>query len=556
MNGPRIKELLVILLLLLFTIPAVKSLLIPGGFTSHDLTHHIIRQISMDKLLSEGQFPPRWSADLNNGYGYPVFLFNYPLPALVGEIFHKLGLGFVDSVKAVLFFSMIISILGMYLFLRSLLGSKLAAFLGAVFYLYAPLRFLTVYVSAALGSALALGILPFVFWSLLEIKNGKKWATLVGALSFVGLILAHNVTALIFTPVILAFAWVIRGGRVIREMGVMFILGLGLSAWFWIPALFEKQYTRFDLIFGNFYKDQFISLWQLLRSPWGYGLSHPQNPGLGDMSYQLGIVHILVMLVLALLIWVRREIRDIRVIGGFAMALFVISVMLMLKISLPLWESLPFLSLIQFPLRFQALSIFSASIAAALLIKYIPFRKVVFVMLLVLVIYANRNHWHINEVFNPGENYYLKLKTTSTSFGEHLPKWGKIAEKASPNKLEFVEGLGEIKVIKDQSAQVLVEVETEVVGKLRFNQFYFPGWEIKIDNKLTSFNYLFDIESYGLPVFDIEKGKHIIKAEFKNTPVRNLGDGMSLTSLILWIGILIKTGLLNLRRHTNVYVER
>lgn len=556
MNDPRIKELLVILLLLLFTIPAVKSLFIPGGFTSHDMTHHIVRQISMDKLLSEGQFPPRWSADLNNGYGYPVFLFNYPLPALVGEIFHKLGLGFVDSVKSVLFFSMIISILGMYLFLRSLLGSKLAAFLGAVFYLYAPLRFLTVYVSAALGSALALGILPFVFWSLLEIKNGKKWATLVGALSFAGLILAHNVTALIFTPVILVFAWVIKGRRKIKEIGVMFLLGLGLSAWFWIPALFEKQYTRFDLIFGNFYKDQFISLWQLLRSPWGYGLSHPQNPGLGDMSYQLGIVHILVMVLLIPALWFFRKIREVKIIGGFVLASFLVSIFLMLKISEPVWQNMPFLNLIQFPLRFQAISVCSASIAAALLTKYLPFKRMIFVMLLVLVIYANRNHWHINEVFNPGENYYLKLKTTSTSFGEHLPKWGKIAEKASPNKLEFVEGLGEIKVIKDQSAQVLVEVETEVVGKLRFNQFYFPGWEIKIDNKLISFNYLFDIESYGLPVFDIEKGKHIIKAEFKNTPVRNLGDGMSLTSLILWIGILIKTGLLNLRRHTNVYVER
>ncbi|MBI2334647.1 hypothetical protein HYU96_02500 [Candidatus Daviesbacteria bacterium] len=150
-------SVLVYLLLLLLTFPAVRALFAPGGFTSHDLTHHVIRQISMDKLLSEGQFPPRWSGELNNGYGYPVFLFNYPLPAMVGEVFHKLGLGYVDSVKAVLLSSMLISVIGMYLFLYALLGSKLAAFLGAMFYLYAPLRFLNVYVSAAVGSALALG---------------------------------------------------------------------------------------------------------------------------------------------------------------------------------------------------------------------------------------------------------------------------------------------------------------------------------------------------------------------------------------------------------------
>lgn len=152
------KELIIILFLLLLSFPAVRTLLQPGGYTSHDLTHHVVRQISMDRLLSEGQFPPRWSGELNNGYGYPVFLFNYPLPAMAGEIFQKIGFGFVDSVKAVLFLSMVISAIGMYLFLKELLGLKLAAFLGAVFYLYTPLRFSGVYVSAAVGSVLALGI--------------------------------------------------------------------------------------------------------------------------------------------------------------------------------------------------------------------------------------------------------------------------------------------------------------------------------------------------------------------------------------------------------------
>ena len=104
------RELLIVALLLLLSFPAIKALLQPGGFTSHDLTHHVIRQISMDKLLSEGQFPPRWSGDLNNGFGYPVFLFNYPLPAIIGEIFHKAGLNFVYSVKAVLLLSMILSV--------------------------------------------------------------------------------------------------------------------------------------------------------------------------------------------------------------------------------------------------------------------------------------------------------------------------------------------------------------------------------------------------------------------------------------------------------------
>jgi len=515
-------SVLVFLLLLLLTFPAVRALLAPGGFTSHDLTHHVIRQISMDKLLSEGQFPPRWSGELNNGYGYPVFLFNYPLPAMVGEIFHKLGLGYVDSVKAVLFSSMILSVSGMYLFLRSLLGLKLAAFLGAMFYLYAPLRFLNTYVSAAVGSALALGIVPFIFWAIL------RGNILLGSVFLAALILAHNVTALIFALVLLIFGLMIRKTR---QTLIIFLLGLGLSAWFWIPAILEKQYTRFDEVFGNFYQDQFPSLQQLIRSPWGYGLSHPALPEPGDMSYQLGLIHILVMLILIPLVWWKREIRKVRVVGGAVLILFAASIFLILKISLPLWENLPFLSLVQFPLRFQAWSVFAASIAAAMLIKYMPFKKLLVISLLLLVIYANRNHWNINEKFDPGEKYYMDLKTTSTSYGEHLPKWGRIMEKRSPAKLEFIKSKGEVKIIKDYSAKVSAEVEASAASKMRFNQFYFPGWEIKVDDKKINFNYLIDGESYGLPVFDIAAGSHRVLAEFKNTPVRNLADIISIVSL-------------------------
>lgn len=552
------KEIIVLVTLLIFTIPAVKALFIPGGFTSHDLTHHVIRQISMDKLLSEGQFPPRWSGQLNNGYGYPVFLFNYPLPALVGEIFHKLGFSFVDSVKAVLFLSMVISEVGMYLFLNALLKSRLAAFLGAIFYLYAPIRFLNVYVSAAVGSALALGILPFVFFSLVLISKGD-WGDkgnkgiILGGLSLAGLILAHNVTALIFAPVILSFAgflvWKKREIRVIWEIGAIGVLGLGLSAWFWMPALFEKHYTRFDHIFSSFYLDQFPTLWQLIRSPWGYGLSHPQNPGIGDMSYQVGLIHIGVVLIF-IAFWVFRGIREIREIGknlpagrqvgGWAVAVFLLSIFLMLKVSLPLWENLPFLSLIQFPLRFQAWSVFSAAILAALLIKHLSWQKLTFTVLLVLVIYANRNHWHINQVFDPGEQYYLNLKTTSTSFGEHLPKWGRIMEQQAPARLEFIRGVGEVRVIKDNSAYFLAEVEATSSSVLRFNQFYFPGWQIKLDGQKVGFDYLSDTESYGFPIFDIESGKHIMRAQFKNTAIRNLADGISIVIFTIMIIFIVR----------------
>ncbi len=554
------KELLIILLLLILTFPSVKALLQTGAYTSHDLTYHVMRQISMDKLLTEGQFPPRWSGQLNNGYGYPIFIFNYQLPALIGEIFHKLGSNFVDSVKAVLFLSLAFSILGMYLFLRELLNSKLAAILGAIFYLYAPIRFINVYVSASVGASLAASILPLVFYFMVVLSkenllakgqssSGRKnrpFKILLGGLSLGLLILSHNFTTLLFAPVILAFAglllWQSKNRvRVFKDFGGMFLLGLGISAWFWLPAVLEKQYLRFDQFYETFYQNQFITIAQLIHSPWGYGLSHPQKPESGDMSYQLGLAQILVIIVLgSWLVVGGKKIRELRVVGGFALIFFVLSIFMMNKVSLPVWESLPFLSIVQFPLRFSIIAVFCASIAAGLLIKHLPYNKILAVFLLFLVLYANRNHWKINEVFNPGDKYYLSLTGVTSPYGEDLPKWAKGMDKKSPGKFEFIKGVGEVRVVENKSARVLAEVEATTSAKIRFNQFYFPNWQIKVDDRLTAFDYKVEGESYGLPIFDIDSGKHQILSEFKNSPVRNIADAVSLVSVILWIILLCK----------------
>ncbi len=533
------REFIIILLLLIICIPAVKALLQPGGFTSQDMTHHVIRQINMDQLLSEGQFPPRWSGDLNKGFGYPVFLFNYPLPPLIGEIFVKIDFGYVGSVKGVLFLSIIISTLGMYLFLRSLLGSKLSAFLGAVFFLYAPIRFIFIYVSAAVGAALAMAFIPFIFWAIAILDKKPKLGILVGSISLAGLILSHNVTTLIFMPAIIGFGILRSKGNLsyLRYLSYLGLLGVGLAAFFWLPAILEKQYIRWDLIFGNFYKDYFPSFGQLFHSPWGYGLDHPGTDQDG-MSFQIGLAQILVILLCCGLVIVRK-VKEVRVIGGFALIFFLLAIFLTQEISLPIWEHLPLLNMVQFPWRFLSLACFAAAISAGLLVKYLPFRKIAFVFLLIIVLYANRNHLNINQVFNPGVGYYLDQKPTTTSFDEDLPLWAVPPKTDAKGKLEFVEGSGQINVLENKSVKVKAQINTTTSGQLRLNQLYFPGWQLSLDEKPIRFDYQQKDQNQGLPVFQIPAGSHTFLAEFRDTWDRSLGNWISIISLIIWVGLLI-----------------
>ncbi len=556
------KELIIVLLLLLLSLPAVKSLLAPGGYTSHDLTHHIVRQIDMDRLLSEGQFPPRWSGELSKGWGYPLFLFNYPLPPLIGEVFYKLGFNFLDSVKAIFFLSLVVSTLGMYLFLKELLrpkddqpladNSSLAAFLGAMFYLYAPIHLIVVYVSGSPGASMGLVFPPFIFWAIVKLwqQNNKNFL-LMGSLSFAGMILSHNISAFIFIPVILGFVVVLKildgkNKSFLGNLVLMFLLGLGLSSFFWLPAIFEKQYIRYDLLMKGVYIDQFPTLKQIIYSVWGYGLSHPKYPE-GGMSYQIGLAHLFVILLLSSLIWRFKKIKTFLFLGIFSILSSIVVVFFMLEISLPLWDNLPFLSYIQFPVRLLIVPVFSASLAAALLVKYLPWPRIVFLFLLFLVFYANRNHLGINQKFDPGEQYYLSLKTTATSFDEDLPIWvSKMRSDTSSEKFSFLSKGGNINILENKSAKVLALVEATSSATMRFNQYYFPGWEIKVDDKRVKIDYL-RAEDSGLPVFDIDQGKHLVKAEFKNTPIRNVADGIALISLGIWLILMTKYVILEKR---------
>lgn len=553
------KEIFVIFLLLLVSFPAIKSLLLPGGFTSHDLTHHVVRQIDMDRLLTEGQFPPRWSGELNNGYGYPLFLFNYPLPPLLGEVFHKIGFNFLDSVKAVFFLSLIASTLGMYLFLKSLFNSYLSAFLGAIFYLYAPIHLITVYVSGSPGASMGLVFPPFILWAIVKLsqQQNRKFL-LIGSAAFAGMILSHNISAFIFMPVILAFVVVLRllethkNRNFLSNVALLFGLGLGLSAFFWLPAILEKQYIRYDQLMKRIYLDQFPSLGQIIYSPWGYGLSHPKSPA-GGMSYQIGLAHLGVMVLLLSQLWKFRHIRNFFLIGIFAVLFFIISIFFMLEISLPLWDRLPFLSYIQFPVRILIVPIFCAALAAGLLVKYLPWKKIIFLFLLGLVLYANRNHLGINQKYDPGEQYYVSLKTSATSFDEDLPIWvTKLRTDTSRNKFSFLSREGKINILENKSGRVMAKIEATSAALVRFNQYYFPGWEIELDGKKTDSNYQFSGQE-GLPVFKIDPGLHQIKAEFTNTPFRNLADEISVISVILFIMVICKSSVRNLLKRKRFF---
>lgn len=213
------KKIVTYLFLGILILPAIWPLFKPGFFVSDDGDWMIIRLSAFHETLKTGQFPVRFLERLNHGYGYPVTNFLYPLPFYLGEVIHLVGFGFVDSVKILFAASFILGAVFMYLY---------AGAIAAIVYTYFPYRLFDVYKRGSLGEAVAFIFLPLIFYFI----DRKK--TVLAALATAALITSHNVIAFIFLPIILIYS---------RNLKLIF-LALLLSAWFWLPALYDLQFTR------------------------------------------------------------------------------------------------------------------------------------------------------------------------------------------------------------------------------------------------------------------------------------------------------------------------
>ena len=186
------------LLAVVLVLPAIILLIHFGLPVTDDGNWMVIRFSAFYESLKAGQFPVRFLMRLNNGYGYPVADFLYPLFMYLATPFQILGIGFVNSIKAVLILSLVSSSIFTYLWLRKLFDN-LSSLVGSFFYTYFPYHLFDVYKRGSVGEVLSLAVVPFVLWQIE--RNSLFWSSIGIAL----LILSHNSLAVLFLAVILIY---------------------------------------------------------------------------------------------------------------------------------------------------------------------------------------------------------------------------------------------------------------------------------------------------------------------------------------------------------------
>lgn len=393
--GQRLQDGFHLLLVLVFAGIVIAPLLQPGYFWgAHDARHDVYFIQQYDKSVQDGIWFARWGPDWAFGYGYPFWIVYGPLATFLGELFHHFGgLGFEASVKAVLGLSVILSGLAMYGFVRSWLGRG-AGLVAAVAYMTIPYHLVDVFVRAAMAESLALAFLPLALWGFREVLMRPRLTAVIGAgIAYALIMWTSNLVALVFTPALAAYVavglwwkWQDKRSKAHAEPaqadapssalktliapGLAFLLGLGLSTAFFVPALVEQAYINRTQWFGEYYDptQHFVYFYQLFDPTWGFGISQPgpDDAAQGGMSHQLGAAATLLS-VIALVVS-RRFRPAIRREAWFWGLWAAASIFLMLPVSEPAWRYVPIVPYAQFPWRYLMLAIIPLSILPGILV--------------------------------------------------------------------------------------------------------------------------------------------------------------------------------------------
>jgi hypothetical protein len=547
---------------------AALPLFLNGGFLNTrgggDSPFLLIRLHQLVANLSAGVFPARWMPDAAYGLGYPFFNFYASLPYYLAALFKLGGLGFIWSIKLTQSFGFIAAAASMYLLAKRLFHRDASAILAALAYTYAPYHLVNIYVRGdALSEFYAFAFYPLIFWALLRLRDSLSATNIaLVALAYGGLMLTHNISALIFSPFVVL--WVIVYGFSFPENkrpAISYLLyaisgialGLAISAWYWLPALLEGKYAQLEHQTTGYlnYSNHFRGLDLVQSSPlFDYAIKAGRTP------FAMGLAQAVLALLGAAAIvawWVKRrrpEAQSAFFVAGLGLSTFLIT-----PLSRPLWDHVPLLPFVQFPWRFLSVQAFFASLVIGYLAQRLPRPRLLAcivgaVLLATSMLGLKPEYLPIGEADVTVERLmlyeYFTANIGTTVRHEYLPRWvvprpytSEVLLRSGEKPPPLVMG-GEVKaaelVWRKPTAEGWSFDVTSPQASLAFHTYYFPGWRAYVDGQPREVR---PVENLGYIGLDLDQGEHQVVLRLERTPLRALAEGLSLAAALAVIGLLI-----------------
>lgn len=537
------KSINLLTLLMLISLLPLISILREGTYESGDLNIHVGFATSFFESLKEGNFIPSWSSQMIHGYGYPLFLFTYPLPYYLASLLHALGLTFINSFKIILMSSFVISGVAMYLFVKEELKNKFSAFFAALIYLFAPYHLVDMHYRVSVGETLTFAILPVCFLFIKKFSNRLtfKWFFL-SSLTVALFTLSHQAISLISFPFFIAYCiylWLTVNNRNVKRLVIYFfslIIGILLSAFYWIPVILESKYMNL-LSKGDI---SFIQPFQLFYSPWKWGLLF-QGPS-GELSFIVGYVQWAVIALSIILFLKNKNAFKERKLYLISIASLFLLLFLTQSFSKTVWMNIPLLKGFQFSYRLLLPITFFVSIISGIVIKNIK-SKWVLIALCFITVSTTILNWGNRKTIPELTDQIIQYQfpTSMTKVGQGTTIWVNSnkfeSNKRTVSHIDVLQGKANISEISRTS--VKHEYLISVISKdasIKENTLYFPNWTVKVNSAPYPFSFK-DASFPGIITFKLNKGIYRVQVIFMDTNVRKISSiisVLSLTALLAW----------------------
>ncbi len=551
------------LLLALIVVATSWSLLHPQLFRAHDYIH-AARVAEMARGIMEGQVPVRWSGNFGYGYGMPLFEFYSPLPYYLGALLWLMAIPIDIVVKLLFFIPSLMTVIAAYK-LGKVWFPTLTAVIVAAAIALAPYRAVNLFVRGAVAEAWGMAFFVVSLLGVSYVVKRSKHGSWVLLMGLVGMVLSHNLTTMIAVPALViwgivslvAEALTLRKSSFRKNLWQTFkkilpsllsvgSISIGLTTFYWLPALTENHFTQLDsrILTGYFdFHNHFLYLRQFFTPFWGYGGSN-WGP-IDGLSFFLGFGMLLGFVLTTTFLLtdffrsfiLKRDAVNRVLLAIFlgAGAILIYAAIFSLQRSLPIWELVPVLHMLQFPWRFLSILTTIGGVFSVLWISLLPkhrYLRITVALLYFALLLSNLRYFQPEQYLeNSADLYYTSPSLIQNSMSETLPDYIPTAMNLTSPPTTLISCIPAScqvsTVLQNTSVQKLVEVVADQDTQLTVSTAFYPGWKITIDDVAQEIT----VSDGGLISAPISQGTHSVRWYFDSTPTRKIADRISLLSL-------------------------
>jgi hypothetical protein len=567
-----LKPLLIIVALVLLTLPAIQPLLQDEMPHTDDGYLHLYRAIALEhSLRHDGSLYPRYSSGLVYGYGAALFNYFPPSTYYPTVFLHWAGLSFVQAWVGTLILFVWIAAFGTFLLGKEWAGDT-GGFITAAAYVYAPYLLFDTVIRGTSSEMGGLVLLPWVMWGFTRLAfYGQQRDFTAAFLTFALFIPMHNLVTLHGTVMLAgycAYLWLssTQKLRVFSQLLIAAIIAVIMTAFFWLPALGETEYTKIDAVASNLSSiDVTRSLRPLLEV---FALPRTADPTQlqPPIPIVLGWVQIILGVIGTGLAWQKRT-RKIISLQIVLWLIVIIVVYLQLPISAIVWEKVPLIGYSQFAWRTIGLPSLTlallAGIGGALIIDRIQVQSLksaalcVFLALIVLYgipyLYTTYTSVAADSIVDAQDFERRTGALTISSYSEYLPIWvdentldsEKLIPAFAANevipRLTPPDGVT-ILDVQWQATSAVIELQAASPSTLVFDWLYVPGWQARFLDETTALVPLTvrPNQPQGFVTVDIPAGTHTLEIALRDTRLQSIAEWVSIAGVgILGLMLLV-----------------